>query len=497
MNAATATGSRGTPIGINAGLAGNLTLLLLIAALAVALAWCQVEPWQWQLPAGGRLWGVGALLAGQAALIGIVRVRAGTGTDGAAQAGFVEPAVAQWVVAHASQTGQAEILARQAADALQRAGHAVALSPLAELDAATLQRTRTLLLVASTTGEGDPPDNAYMFVRRCMGDASVRLERLEYGLLALGDRAYGDFCAFGHMLDDWFRGAGAQPLFGMVEVDDHDAGALQRWHGELDRLGARLQPVTASPTDHPWLLSSRTLLNPGSPGAPVHDLVLESASGAMPRWEAGDIAVVQPPGADSSREYSIASVPTEGKLRLLVREQQRADGSPGLGSGWLARGLETGAHFPVRIRSNPRFRIPPDDRPLILVGNGTGVAGLRALLRARIDAGHHRNWLLFGERTRAHDHHYGVELDDWLARGALQRLDLAFSRDPGEARYVQDLVATHGGELLRWIADGASVHVCGSLRGMAPGVDAALEALLGREAIDHLAAAGRYCRDVY
>lgn len=500
MNTVTGTLPAAPPRRIDPAAACQWLLLLLLAGLAVGLAFLQSEPWQWQLPDGGRLWGAGALLVAEAGLIGLVL----TNRDdpaGPARAGFVEPLQADWVVAHASQTGQAEILAGQAARALGAGGHAVALVPLSALDPATLRQVRRLLLVASTTGEGDPPDNAYGFVRQCLGDASLRLEQLEYGLLALGDRAYGDFCAFGHMLDDWLRAAGARPLFGMIEVDDSDPEALRRWDGALAGLGAD-HGVAATPAIHAgevrnWRLHSRTVLNPGSPGAPVHDLVLEPVDGPAVAWEAGDIAVVQPPGADATREYSIASAPSEGRLRLLVREQLRADGRPGLGSGWLAHGLAIGAELPVRIRRNPRFHPPADDRPLVLVGNGTGIAGLRALLRARIDAGHHRNWLLFGERTAAHDRHYGAELDAWRAGGGLQELDLAFSRDPGGAGYVQDLVAARGAELRRWVAEGASVYVCGSLRGMAPGVDAALAELLGRDVLDRMAADGRYCRDVY
>ena len=497
MNTATGTLPPAARRRLDAGTMGNWLLVMLLVALTATLALVQVEPWQWQLPSGARLWGAGALLLGHAALIGVVRIRRDDAA-GLEHAGFVEPAHADWVVAHASQTGQAEILAGLAATALRAPGHAVALVPLSALDPTTLHQVRKLLVVASTTGEGDPPDNAWSFVRRCMGDASLRLDRLEYGLLALGDRAYGDFCAFGHMLDDWLRSTGARPLFETIEVDDSDVDALRRWDVELGRLGAVLPAGAPGPAQtQAWRLHSRSVLNPGSPGAPVHDLVLEPVATPAPTWEAGDIAVVQPPGCDSTREYSIASVPSEGRLRLLVREQSRADGSPGLGSSWLAHGLAVGTELPVRLRSNPRFHAPPDARPLVLVGNGTGVAGLRALLRARIDAGHHRNWLLFGERAAAHDFHYGAELGAWQAAGALARLELAFSRDPGELHYVQDLVTRHGSELKRWVADGASIYVCGSLRGMAPGVDAALEALLGREVLDELAANGRYCRDVY
>jgi len=114
-----------------------------------------------------------------------------------------------------------------------------------------------------------------------------------------------------------------------------------------------------------------------------------------------------------------------------------------------------------------------------------------------VQAGATRNWLLFGERNRARDFFHGNELLAWQAQGFLPRLDLAFSRDGGEHRYVQHLVQAHGDELRRWVDEGAAIYVCGSLAGMAPGVDAALRGTLGDEAVERLLAEGRYRRDVY
>jgi sulfite reductase (NADPH) flavoprotein alpha-component len=134
---------------------------------------------------------------------------------------------------------------------------------------------------------------------------------------------------------------------------------------------------------------------------------------------------------------------------------------------------------------------------LILVGNGTGIAGLRALLKARMAAGHARNWLLFGERTRAHDLHYRDEIAAWQAQGVLPHLDLAFSRDQAHKVYVQDLLRTQAARLREWMDDGAALYVCGSLHGMAPGVDAVLQEVFGLDQVERWAAEGRYRRDVY
>ena len=118
-------------------------------------------------------------------------------------------------------------------------------------------------------------------------------------------------------------------------------------------------------------------------------------------------------------------------------------------------------------------------------------------MRARDAAGAQRNWLLYGERTSRHDRLCGDEIAAWQQRGVLARADLIFSRDAGPLRYVQDAVRVAADELRRWVDEGAFIFVCGSLRGMAPDVDAALREVLGEGGLDALRAQNRYRRDVY
>jgi sulfite reductase (NADPH) flavoprotein alpha-component len=108
-----------------------------------------------------------------------------------------------------------------------------------------------------------------------------------------------------------------------------------------------------------------------------------------------------------------------------------------------------------------------------------------------------RNWLLFGERNVAHDFHCGAELKAWLQAVELARLDLAFSRDQAQKVYVQDLLRDAADELRAWLDDGAAIYICGSLQGMAAGVDQALNDLLGEQGVNDLIEQGRYRRDVY
>jgi sulfite reductase (NADPH) flavoprotein alpha-component len=496
-------------------------------------------------------------LAASATVLLRARRRRRRGGEGAS-AGADADRGAALLVAHASQTGFAEELAWRTAEALRAGGRApVRVAGLGALDAEDLATAREALFVVSTTGEGDAPDSVARFLRRVMPGAPD-LSGLRFGLLALGDSSYSRFCAFGRSLDTWLQGRGARPLFERIEVDDGEAGALRRWEGHLGSLahGAAM-PEGPARGYGDWRLVERRLLNPGSPGGPVYHLALEPV-GPLPGWCAGDIAEIQPRNPAHAvvdglfrlglaagtaveapegrrlgevlraralpweaegwaalaglsaqalverlqplprRDYSIASLPDGGRLELLVRRMRHPDGALGLGSGWLTAHAEIGGTVALRIRANRGFHAPEGDRPLILVGNGTGLAGLRAHLQARRAAGRRRNWLVFGERTRAHDLHHRDEIESWLADGTLQRLDLAFSRDDGAGRgYVQDRLRGAAPALRDWVAAGAAILVCGSLRGMAPGVHAALVEILGAATVERLAEEGLYRRDVY
>ncbi len=449
--------------------------------------------WLWALAAVG-LW----LLL----VAAVAWTRARARRAGAARAAALAPAedADALLIAFASQTGQAEELAWMTADSLSGAGVPSRVVLLGDLEPEQLKAAGRALMIASTTGEGDSPDALSGFARRHM-TTPADLSGLSYGLLALGDRSYADFCGFGRTLDTWLQRSGAAPLFDRIEVDDGDADAVRHWQHQLGAVAGRAVEADWTPPAYDrWRLAARTHLNPGSPGGEVWRLAFEPIDHA-PLWVAGDIAEIGLPAVDgaapASREYSVSSLPSDGAVELIIRLAVRDDGSPGLASGWLIRGLEPGDPVDMRLRTNRSFHGPPPDVPLILIGNGSGLAGLRAHWRARASGPHGGTWLLFGERTSACDAFLDDELQAALTSRVLTRLDRAFSRDPGDGRYVQDLLTGNAGELARWVDRGAVLLVCGSLGGMSTGVHAALETILGGERLLELTETGRYRRDVY
>lgn len=436
------------------------------------------------------------------------------------------------LVLHASQTGQAEELAWQTAKALHLAGMPVRVAALGEIDAQALKDARHALFIASTYGEGDAPDSAAPFARDLMaagdGDgeaAPIDLSALQVGVLALGDATYTHFCGFGRALDTWLRERGAQSMFDRIEADRSDPAALATWRQHLSHFAGTADLAEwEAPVFSPWRLRVRRHLNPGSQGGPVFHLALTPADGSpLPDWEAGDLVQVLPAAnanadadasgdgdADASRprEYTICSLPADGAVELMVRRTSREDGAPGRASGLLTEQLALEGTVALRLRAHASFRIGANAaRPLILIGNGTGLAGLRAHLKSRaqtrMNTANADNvspapaWLLFGERQSAHDAHYRDEIDTWQRDGLIAHADWAFSRDQDERIHVQHLLARHAQRLREWVADGAALYVCGSLQGMAGAVDAVLRETLGEAEVDALIRDGRYRRDVY
>lgn len=402
-----------------------------------------------------------------------------------------------WLVAYASQTGTAEQLAVETARHLHQGGLPVLLVELNQLSARQLQQTERALFIVSTCGEGDAPDNGALFSSQHMVGATP-LPQLHFAVLALGDDSYAHHCAFGRALDDWLSNCGARAIQPCIEMNRGDVMALTAWQGLLTHLaGSSDAPDWTAPDFDEWRLIHRKCLNLGSQGEPLYEIALLPTRGELPHWESGDLAQVKV-GADEDRprEYSIASLPSEGSLRLLVRLHRNATGQTGSTSGWFAR-AEIGSCIRLRLRPHRLFRLGANaERPLILIGNGSGMAGLRGHIKAR-SAGGYDNWLIYGERNASHDAIWAEELIAWQQAGVLSRLDRVFSRDGEALRYVQDVLNESGEALRQWVDNGAAIYVCGSRVGMGEGVEAALIGLLGEDTMALLTRAGRYRRDVY
>ncbi|MEU5342153.1 sulfite reductase flavoprotein subunit alpha [Streptomyces sp. NPDC020766] len=214
-----------------------------------------------------------------------------------------------------TQTGNAEFLADElvaGARARGLGGRATALDAVTPEQLAAMSH---VLVVTSTYGEGEMPDNAMLFWEALQSDTAPRLEGLRYAVLGLGDRGYDDFCQAAKLVDTRLEQLGAGRLHERADCDvDFEEPAAQWTAAVLERLvaetGATATPVTDSPvvprTRSPWnkrtpyrsRLAVNRLLSSSRSAKEIRHYEFDLGDSGM-TYEAGDALAVVPLNDDA------------------------------------------------------------------------------------------------------------------------------------------------------------------------------------------------------
>jgi sulfite reductase (NADPH) flavoprotein alpha-component len=216
--------------------------------------------------------------------------------------------------------------------------------------------------------------------------------------------------------------------------------------------------------------------------------------------------------AISPRLYTIASSPAahEGEVHIVVVKDQFAVNDKvrfGLCSDYLSK-IKVNGTQQFFVQPNKRFRLPAENKDIIMVGPGTGIAAFRSFLAERDTTGATgRNWLFYGDQHFTSDFLYQTEIQNWFETGVLNKISLAFSRDQQEKIYVQHKMQQHAKELYEWLDGGASFFVCGKKHPMSTDVENTLLQIIqeqgnktaeeAKKYLHDLEEAGRYELDVY
>jgi sulfite reductase (NADPH) flavoprotein alpha-component len=520
-------------------------------------------------------------------------------------------------ILYATESGNSEKLAGDAAKAARKLGLKPSLVDMADLDLAALRQARRLMVIAATWGEGDAPARAASTYADLMAVSAPSLEGVEFTVLALGDTAYVEFCAIGKALDRRLEELGGKRIADRVDCDLDFSAAAADWIGHAlkafapkeeptrgqviavdfntrSALASDLDPLDAELTEHINLNSSRSgketvhlelsfdgpapHYKPGDAldlfadnDPPYVDALLRAAglggddalrrdlltkldvttlslkavetyaattghryvqellqAGAARDWIAGrqlidlleqfpitltaeQLRAITRPLAP--RAYSIASARSEvgDEAHLLVaavRYTAFGRNRKGVASGYAVERLKKGSRVKVKLRPNKHFALPDPGRDIIMVGPGTGIAPFRAFVQERrATAALGKNWLFFGDRRYTHDFLYQLEWQDALADGSLARMDVAFSRDGAEKRYVQHRMWEQRRDLVDWLDGGAHLYICGDAKAMAKDVRATLVRAMAdvkvlkpedaEQAVRQLEREHRYQQDVY
>ena len=215
------------------------------------------------------------------------------------------------VVLYGSQTGSAEALARMAAKESEKRGFLPRVMELNQYEQADLARCGRAIIISSTWGDGDPPDNAANFWSWLKSDTAPRLDSLEFAVLGLGDRNYADFCGASKRFDARLEALGARRIVSRGECDVDYEAPSKAW---LNALWEKLQspaPANGAPDSNghassngevrgfgrknpfPARLLRNVLLNKAGSGKEVRHYEL-SLEGSGLTYEAGDALGIFP-----------------------------------------------------------------------------------------------------------------------------------------------------------------------------------------------------------
>lgn len=160
-----------------------------------------------------------------------------------------QPVSKEVTILFGSQTGNAQGLAENAAKTLTERGFQVTVSAMSDFKPNQLKKLKNLLIVVSTHGEGDPPDNALSFHEFLHGRRAPKLDDLRYSVLALGDTSYEFFCQTGKEFDQRLGELGGTRLHPRVDCDlDYDEPAATWLDGVISSLNeGQEQGASAAP----------------------------------------------------------------------------------------------------------------------------------------------------------------------------------------------------------------------------------------------------------
>ncbi|HGH5991189.1 flavodoxin domain-containing protein [Morganella morganii] len=533
----------------------------------------------------------------------------------------------------ASQTGNARRVAESLRDQLFSVQRAVRLVNAGDLSLSGFPESPLVVLICATTGDGDAPEEALPLFHFLHSVQAPLLTETRYAVLALGNRAYPQFCQAGKNFDNRLHALGAQRILPRAEADSDYQVTADNWISQLLPELLTLTPpadeerlshlthntvvqIDSQPhqRDKPQSAVLRSAVRLTAPESEKHvcQIVLDIRGTGL-RYQTGDALGVYPenspelvsellgllwfdgtervtlkgksyslrnalltqceltinsapvvaayarlsnapelldmiadpqqlvsyaqrrPVADMVREfavqtsaqawvdclpplmprlYSISSSPlispdevhlTAGVVELRIDGRIRY----GAATRYLTHQLQPGDTVACFVEHNDHFRLPDDpEKPVIMIGPGTGIAPFRAFLQQRAaQQSGGKNWLITGNPHEKSDFLYETELKDFVRQGVLTELTTAWSRDQPQKIYVQDKLSEMRETVWRWLEQGAHIYVCGDAFRMAKDTDAALLDIIRSEGamsaeeaqvfLNGLRTTKRYQRDVY
>lgn len=243
------------------------------------------------------------------------------------------------VVFYGSQTGTAEGLAKKTSKEAEKRGFAPRLVDMAKYETVDLTQEQNVLVITSTYGDGEPPDNAQAFWNFLKGEAAPPLAHLNFSVLALGDTNYSAFCQFGKNCDERFEKLGAKRVHPRVDCDvDYETPAKTWTEGVFAALSSSPEAAASTSSEasadafaaeapqgwskknpFPARLLANRLLNAAGSGKEVRHYEISLAGSGL-SYEVGDALGVMPANCGALVDELLTALSCDGEEAVKTPE---------------------------------------------------------------------------------------------------------------------------------------------------------------------------------
>lgn len=212
------------------------------------------------------------------------------------------------------------------------------------------------------------------------------------------------------------------------------------------------------------------------------------------------------------RLYTISSGPSAhtGQIHLTISQHLYTKNGltfEGKASNLLINTLP-GKQLKFFIHRQKSFQLPADDKNIILIGWGTGIAPFRAFIAERAARqANGKTWLVFSEDDREKDFYYQTELQNWQDEGVLNRLNVAFNSSVFKPKDLDKVLKDNSQEIIKWIDKGAYLFISGLKEPVGKQVEKSIAEIIQSEKnyspeeanslLKDLTREGRYAKELY
>ena len=356
--------------------------------------------------------------------------------------------IAEYVILVGSETGNTYQLANLLFDALNKAQKKVFITDLNQYT--SFKNLKHLFVLTSTYGKGDAPTNANTFLQKL--NAITLSQKVNFSVVGFGSLAYPDYCQFAidinNTLLEKLNFKQTVPLHKIHNQNFNDFSAWANTWSQETKTPIELKEIQEVPKDIvPFKVVNRSHVNDDQ------TFLLKLKSTNKEAFKSGDLLEIYPKEETKARQYSIAAMNNE--ILLSIKKHTH-----GVCSTYLSD-IKKGGTCYGRIQKNKTFHFPNRCKEVILISNGTGIAPFLGMIHENTKCV--KTHLFWGGRNKSSYHLYRDLVTKAIQNKQLKSVNIAYSRESTEKKYVQHLIEENPRMIERVLSQNGVIMICGSI----------------------------------